>query len=136
TRRIPRTPSLPRGAPPYRGIPAGMENVMSQGIQGTIPARWRPAESREAKMTRRGDFLIGILTGAGLMFLLDPARGPCRRALIRDYVVHGTHEREDFSEDLAWLGRHARDRTRGVFAEFRLRSRSDNVDEDVLAAPV
>lgn len=87
-------------------------------------------------MTRGGDFLIGILTGAGLMYLLDPARGASRRALIRDQIVHGAHELEDVGEDLGGLGRHARNRTRGVFAESRLRRRSDDVDDAVLAARV
>ncbi|HKU60409.1 MAG TPA: BON domain-containing protein [Gemmatimonadales bacterium] len=50
-------------------------------------------------MTRREpllSFLAGAAIGAGLMFLLDPDRGPRRRALARDRMLRvGRHAGED-----------------------------------------
>jgi osmotically-inducible protein OsmY len=87
-------------------------------------------------MTRRGEFLIGIMAGAGLMFLLDPTRGRRRRALIRDRIVHGAHEVEDFGEGLGSHARHARNRARGAVIETRRRHRTDDVEDAILVARV
>lgn len=86
---------------------------------------------------KRGESLIlGIMIGAGFMFLLDPARGRRRRALLRDQIVHRGHEMEDLGVALASRARHARNRARGSLMEARSRLRTEEVADPVVEGRV
>jgi hypothetical protein len=67
--------------------------------------------------------------GAGLMYLLDPAGGRRRRALVRDRLVHAMnrtgHAVDSTSRDVT-------SRARGVVADLRGRLANAPVDDDVL----
>jgi hypothetical protein len=87
--------------------------------------------------TRRGgEFLLGALAGAAVMFLLDPSRGNRRRALARDKLVHAGHELEHLRGAAAARARDLRNRARGVVAEARRRMAMEPVDDDILLARV
>ena len=78
-------------------------------------------------------FLAGAAIGAGLMFLLDPDRGPRRRALTRDRMLSvGRQAGQDFGAK----ARHLRDRARGLVAGARSRMEADLQDDDVVAEKV
>lgn len=47
-------------------------------------------------MIRSLNFYRGIVCGAMLMYLLDPAKGRARRALLRDKLAGALHDTEDF----------------------------------------
>lgn len=85
---------------------------------------------------RGGEFLLGVLAGAALMFLLDPARGNRRRALARDQLVHAGHELDHLRAAAASRARDLRNRAQGVMAEARRRMRTEPVDDDILLARV
>jgi len=87
-------------------------------------------------MNRQETLILGMILGAGLMYLLDPDRGRRRRALIRDQMVHGVHEIEDLGEEVASRARHLRNRARGAMIETRTRFIHEEVDDSVLAARV
>lgn len=78
-------------------------------------------------------FLAGAAIGAGLMFLLDPDRGPRRRALARDRVASVGRQA---GEDVGRKARHLRNRARGLVAGARSRMRADLEDDDVIAERV
>ncbi len=84
-------------------------------------------------MRIRGEFLVGALVGAGLMYLLDPERGPRRRSLLTDKA---THARVRTGETLEGRARDLRNRSRGMIAEARSRLRHEEVGDDVLEARV
>ena len=84
-------------------------------------------------MRFRGEFVIGALLGAGLMYLLDPQGGARRRSLISDKAGHAKARAGDR------LGGRARDlqnRSRGVLADARSRLKPDDVSDEVLEARV
>jgi hypothetical protein len=89
-----------------------------------------PGETR-----RGGEFLLGALAGAALMFILDPARGVRRRALARDQLVHAGHELDHLRLAATARARDLRNRARGVLAEAR-RMRAGGVDDVILEARV
>lgn len=84
-------------------------------------------------MRFRGDFLIGALVGAGLMYLLDPQGGGRRRALITDKAAHARTRAADRLEGRA---RDLRNRSRGFVAEAKSRLTPDGVTDEVLEARV
>lgn len=71
----------------------------------------------------------GLAVGAGLMFVLDPARGRTRRAFLRGKLVRAEHELAGASRvaahDLA-------NRARGLGHELATVVRPDDADDDVL----
>jgi uncharacterized membrane protein len=75
----------------------------------------------------------GLAAGAGLMFLLDPARGRRRRKLVRDKVRHEAHA---VSELIQKAQRDVEHRAQGLVSEVRARLRSEDVDDDVIEARV
>jgi hypothetical protein len=87
-------------------------------------------------MNKQESFVLGMLLGAGLMYLLDPDRGRRRRALIRDQVVHGAHEIDDLRGEFASRARHLRNRARGALVETRARIIRQEIDDPVLEARV
>jgi hypothetical protein len=81
-------------------------------------------------------FFSGLLVGAGLMYMLDPARGNRRRALVRDQVVHGGRVLEDLGERITGKSQDLRNRAYGAVQEARSRLRDEHVDGPVLEARV
>ena len=75
----------------------------------------------------------GLLLGAGLgaaaMFLLDPARGRRRRALVRDKLALMTRKTGDCIEVTT---RDVTNRTRGLISELKSRLSSEQPDDAVL----
>ncbi|HEU4509235.1 MAG TPA: BON domain-containing protein, partial [Pyrinomonadaceae bacterium] len=74
-------------------------------------------------------FGTGLGLGTGLMFLLDPARGRRRRALLRDKAVWATRKTGDC---LQVTTRDLRNRTRGIVTGIQSRFSSAPVDDAVL----
>ncbi len=87
-------------------------------------------------MNRHLELFVGMLLGAGMMYLLDPSRGRRRRALIRDQVVHGVHELDEFRGGIASRARHARNRALGAVHETRSRLKLIEADDPVLEGRV
>ncbi|HYY97904.1 MAG TPA: BON domain-containing protein [Pyrinomonadaceae bacterium] len=83
---------------------------------------------------RKGILLgSGIGVGLGLMYVLDPAYGRRRRAMLRDRTTHFVHSSR------VTLDKKARDfgnRARGLFAEARAALRRESVSDDVLVERV
>lgn len=95
----------------------------------------RRAFRRKERPSRRDRLpLVGwIGLGAGLMFLLDRDRGPRRRALLRDQVVHGLRRAKKF------FGKASRDldhRLHGLYAELRPRPEEAAIPDDRLVSRV
>jgi BON domain len=74
-------------------------------------------------------FGAGLGLGTGLMFLLDPARGRRRRALLRDKAVWAVRQTGDCLEV---TGRDLRNRTQGIVTGLQSRFSSEPVDDAVL----
>jgi uncharacterized membrane protein len=95
-------------------------------------ATWIDRQRRALKRRgRQGNApILAVLgIGAGLMYLLDPDRGPRRRALVRDKSVHALHALNELFE------KGARDlacRTRGFIAETQAFLRDEDVPDDIL----
>jgi osmotically-inducible protein OsmY len=87
-------------------------------------------------MGRTESFVLGLVMGAGAMYLLDPERGRRRRSLIRDQVVHRANELDEIRGGVASRARHLRNRARGALIETRTRFRVEEVDDPVLEARV
>lgn len=73
--------------------------------------------------------LLGAGLGATTMFLLDPARGKRRRALVRDKFALATRKTGECMEVTA---RDLRNRTRGAIAAIKSRVSSEQPDDTVL----
>jgi hypothetical protein len=84
-------------------------------------------------MRFRGEFLIGAMIGAGVMYLLDPQGGARRRALLSDKA---THAKTRAGERLGGRARDLQNRSRGLIAGARSRLHADDVSDDVLEARV
>jgi osmotically-inducible protein OsmY len=79
---------------------------------------------------RTGAMLLGGMgLGAALMYVLDPQRGKRRRALVRDKAVHAAHKTGDA---LDARSRDFRNRARGVAAEVKAMTGSEEVSDAVL----
>ncbi len=83
---------------------------------------------------RKGILLVGGMgVGAGLMYVLDPARGRRRRAMMRDRTTHFVHTaRVTLDKKTRYFGK----RARGLFAEAGAALRREPVSDDVLVARV
>jgi hypothetical protein len=78
-------------------------------------------------------FASGLMGGAALMYLFDPARGRTRRVHTRDKLLHVGHEASSALD----VARHdLKNRGLGFFAELRGRLRDGRVDDEVLAERV
>lgn len=77
--------------------------------------------------------VMGLVGGAGLMYLFDPRMGKRRRAVLRDQVVKARHKTDDrldaAREDLA-------NRAQGIAAEARSHLADEPVPDDTLAERV
>jgi uncharacterized membrane protein len=71
--------------------------------------------------------------GAGLMYLLDPARGRARRAMVRDKTVSSVNEA---GTGLRRTGQYLRDSSRGLVAETRARFRHEVASDYKVGARV
>lgn len=72
---------------------------------------------------------IGIGYGAGMMFLLDPAMGRRRRALIRDKMIRARNKVRWF---LGQQVRNAIHNLQGAFAETRAKVQEGPISDDLL----
>ena len=79
------------------------------------------------------DLLIGAGIGATVTYMLDPAAGGRRRALVRDKVVRGTRKTRDGLDATA---RDLANRTKGIAATTRGLLRRDEVDDALLVERV
>jgi uncharacterized membrane protein len=84
-------------------------------------------------MNNRGSLLAATAAGAGLTFLLDPARGARRRARIRDRMAHATAVTR---RAIGMTTRDAIHRTYGTAASVRGALRRGDVDDEVLVERV
>jgi uncharacterized membrane protein len=78
-------------------------------------------------------WLTGFGLGWGLSYLLDPAVGGRRRAVIRDKAIRATNVLEDAVDTTA---RDVHNRMRGVIADLRAWRSPDTVSDPVLVARV
>ena len=78
-------------------------------------------------------FLAGAALGAGVFFLLHPARAPPGRALAGYGILWAARPAGD---DLGARARHLRNRARGLVAVARSRTQADAEDDDALAERV
>jgi hypothetical protein len=76
--------------------------------------------------------LLGAALGATSAFILDPQRGPRRRALVRDKVVRGVHDGRDFADAAS---KDLRFRARGIAARAR-RLRGGAAPDDIVVERV
>lgn len=75
----------------------------------------------------------GVGVGAGLMYVLDPARGRRCRAMLRDHTTHFVRTaRVRLDKKARYLGK----RARGLFAEAGGALRRDALTDEVLVARV
>ncbi|HSC28615.1 MAG TPA: BON domain-containing protein [Vicinamibacterales bacterium] len=84
-------------------------------------------------MNTRGSLLAATAAGAGLTYLLDPARGARRRARLRDTMAHASTVTR---RAISMTARDAVHRTYGTAASLRGALRQDRVDDVVLAERV
>lgn len=121
-------------------IPAVRKRVMKMGL-----SRWRAAidsgvGSRLFKR-RRAESGIGsamtacvtLGTGAGLMYLLDPERGSCRRARLKDKAAHAINRTGAAAGSVS---RDLTNRVRGLAAQAGSVFKNCGADDDTLAARV
>ncbi len=73
--------------------------------------------------------LVGLLLGAGLMYLLDPDRGGRRRSIARDRLGRA---RRRMGEELGATARDLKNRSSGAFAELRSSLGADDADDAVI----
>jgi BON domain len=78
-------------------------------------------------------FVTGAALGAGVMYVLDPARGRRRRALARDKIVRLVRKGNDA---VGGRVRDAGNRAAGVVAETRARFRRERTPDEQIAARV
>jgi len=71
--------------------------------------------------------------GAGLMYLFDPDRGACRRAMLRDGAIHAINKAGSAA---GTASRDLTNRARGFAAQAGSIFRSGDTDDDILAARV
>jgi hyperosmotically inducible periplasmic protein len=73
----------------------------------------------------RNSFLAGMAAGVAVAFILDPASGRRRRALVRDTFVRAQHRTRDAADAAA---KDLSNRARGVAAETRSMLHPEHVD--------
>ena len=77
--------------------------------------------------------LSGVGLGAGLMYLLDPAGGRRRRALVRDKTAHALHKGGGAALKTS---RHVGNRAKGLAAGVSSRLQREDVADEVIVARV
>jgi hypothetical protein len=76
-------------------------------------------------IVERTSFLAGVAVGAALTFILDPASGRRRRALVRDQAVRAGRKTRDAADAAA---KDLANRAHGVAAETRAMLRNERVE--------
>lgn len=84
-------------------------------------------------MQQNTAILVGASLGARVMYLLDPARGTRRRAMVCDQVVHLMHSTSEMAEVTS---RDLKHRVRGAVADLRSQFTHDQPTDAVLVARV
>ena len=85
------------------------------------------------RMMRIGKVLRGIVSGAAVMYFLDPQMGARRRALARDKMVKFFNRA---SERVGNATERAADRARGIAAETARRFNTEPISDEVMVARV
>ena len=80
-------------------------------------------------MANRTELLAGLGLGFGLVYLLDPARGGRRRALVRDTAVSGMHTAADAADTTV---RDLRNRVAGTAAAVYSRLTPDTANDQTI----
>jgi osmotically-inducible protein OsmY len=80
-------------------------------------------------MRDQGKLIIGLLAGAGVMYLLDPDRGGRRRALVRDRAARARHK---LGDGLDTTARDLSNRAKGTAAALRSRFQRESVEDEIL----
>src|SRR5512132_3561615 len=118
------------------GLGRGTSIAVPPRREGAAMATWIERQRRRLRRRgrREGARILGALgVGAGFMYLLDPARGARRRALVRDRIVHTVHALDEL------VNKGARDlshRAHGLVAESKALFRDEDVPDEVLTARV
>lgn len=118
-----------------RSLPNRLQDQMQErrkAAKARMEEKRRHLRGDQDRPTRRlGQFLLGALSGAALMYFLDPRGGGRRRALLRDKLVRLRHEGEDALETVGTTGGQVRDRARGAVAETQGRIKERLSDEAI-----
>jgi hypothetical protein len=93
-----------------------------------VPMKFLPNHG-DSVIRTIGILLGGLGLGAALMYVLDPERGKRRRAIARDKALSGAHKAGD---RLAARSRDVANRARGVAAELKSLTKSEEADDLVL----
>lgn len=101
-------------------------------MKAKMPFKKSEDKPKERAM-RVGKLLRGIVSGAAVMYFLDPQMGARRRALLRDKVVKFFNRASD---RLGNVTEQAADRARGIAAETARRFNSEPISDEVLVARV
>jgi uncharacterized membrane protein len=121
-------------------IPAVRKRAMKMGL-----SRWGAAidsnfGSKVFGRRRAEEGIISAITacltlgtGAGLMYLLDPDRGACRRARLKDKVAHAINKT---GAGAGSVSRDLTNRVRGLAAQAGSVFKNGDADDDTLAARV
>ena len=80
-----------------------------------------------------GIWLSGMAAGCGLMYWMDPRRGSRRRAVVRDKLVHVSHQARIAADKTTRDFRH---RAWGFLAELGAKLQAHACDDEVLVARV
>src|SRR5688572_16392840 len=94
---------------------------------------WLEEDDRDVVTNATVSALGCFAVGAGLMYFLDPSRGPRRRGEVRNKAV-GTYRQSD--KGLRRTAQHLRNSARGLLAETKARFRSEQLSDYQLGARV
>ncbi|MGH9755724.1 MAG: SRPBCC family protein [Blastocatellia bacterium] len=122
------------------GIPSLRKRVMKVGlsplgaaIDSSIGSRLFGQRRSKAGMNTAMTACATLGTGAGLMYLFDPDRGACRRAILKDKATHAINKTGAAAGSVS---RDLTNRVRGLAAQAGSVFKSDGADDDILAARV
>ena len=111
-----------------------MDDWMNWGRGKMLAGRERLSRHREEE---HGGSMIGqtiaavgfVALGVGLAYIIDPAVGRRRRAVVRDKVMSGMHQGQDY---LSKTGKHLWNKASGTVAEARSRLHREMIGDEVL----
>src|SRR5262245_18052964 len=109
-----------------------MMNLLLGGLSrigSRLFGRWRSGVGMNPAMMAGAAFGAG----AGLMYLFDPDRGACRRAILRDSATHAINKTGSAAGSAS---RDLTNRARGFAAQATSIFKSGDTDDDTLAARV
>ncbi|MGE5610776.1 MAG: SRPBCC family protein [Bacillota bacterium] len=96
-------------------------------------ARWGSRSEETSIRTLAFTGLSCVAMGAGLMYMLDPARGALRRGMVRDKLIRAS---KDTAAGLRKTAEYSRNRLWGIAAETRAKLTPDHADDQTISARV